>query len=772
MAIPASNIVEITPRVLSGTGTDLTFNGLFITRSGILPAGTLQPFYNAQEVGDFFGTDTEEYTAAQTYFNGFDGSDTKPSIMYLYRQSTAAAPAFVRSGEFEGTQAQVLSAIAQLSSADFTATVNGNTNTITGLDFSGVSSLSGAAAILQQGIRSAAVLDVAASNTYATAVQPGSAGNELAIQIEEGTPEQTSPAVAASSAIGTAKTAGAAGNGISVEVTGTTEEVSPAVAATCKYGTAKTAGAAANAYSVVITANGTTPENFDVAIQGTDFTQENVTAGSTTAALNENDYITWASDVALTVETVQLSGGADAVSKMLYTVETKNGAETVDTQEDLETPASLTDNDLVIFNKDGSFTEETYTFTGGADAVMSPTVNVLTLQSNAPVDTQEGLLSASELEDNAYVTFSKSGQLVPGIYPLEGGQDNSAAWTGATVEYASNLNAFTVTLGTSGASTSIVNCSGSAAEAFYLTDAQNAVYSEGTDAQSLTDTMTEALKRGQNYVTLTTVFTATDDEILELAQWSNQQYSSGTQFLYVFSSQDPALLRTGQENVAAQLQELNVNGTCGIYGDLRYAAFIMGAVASINWDGMNSTITMAFKAQAGLAASVDSEADAQALESYGMNFIGNYASRNDEFVFCYPGCMFGEWKWIDSFIGSVWLANALQVQIMAGLQSAKRVPYNSSGYAFIRAWCSDVFERALTNGVISTGVSISETQRTQLQQDAGRDISQELYANGYYLRIEDATAQVRQGRRSPTLGVWYTDAGSVHRISMPVTTVQ
>ena len=33
MTIPASELVKITPRVLAGTGTDLVFNGLFLSDS-------------------------------------------------------------------------------------------------------------------------------------------------------------------------------------------------------------------------------------------------------------------------------------------------------------------------------------------------------------------------------------------------------------------------------------------------------------------------------------------------------------------------------------------------------------------------------------------------------------------------------------------------------------------------------------------------------------------------------------------------------------------
>ena len=38
MTIPASELVKITPRVLAGTGTDLVFNGLFLSDSAAAPA--------------------------------------------------------------------------------------------------------------------------------------------------------------------------------------------------------------------------------------------------------------------------------------------------------------------------------------------------------------------------------------------------------------------------------------------------------------------------------------------------------------------------------------------------------------------------------------------------------------------------------------------------------------------------------------------------------------------------------------------------------------
>ena len=163
--------------------------------------------------------------------------------------------------------------------------------------------------------------------------------------------------------------------------------------------------------------------------------------------------------------------------------------------------------------------------------------------------------------------------------------------------------------------------------------------------------------------------------------------------------------------------------------------------------------------------------DAANLIANGMNFMGNYASRNDNFILFQNGQMFGQWSWIDTYLNATWLNNALQVQILAGMEMAGRVPYNQAGYARIRAWCADVIDRALNNGVIDRGVNISETQKNELINEAGEDISTDLYNNGYVLQILDADATIRQNRTSPSMNFWYTYAGSVHKINLPSTAV-
>ena len=57
MAIPASDLVRITPRVLAGTGQDLVFNGLLLTDNARCPAKGMLTFYSPADIADYLGTD-------------------------------------------------------------------------------------------------------------------------------------------------------------------------------------------------------------------------------------------------------------------------------------------------------------------------------------------------------------------------------------------------------------------------------------------------------------------------------------------------------------------------------------------------------------------------------------------------------------------------------------------------------------------------------------------------------------------------------------------
>jgi hypothetical protein len=99
------------------------------------------------------------------------------------------------------------------------------------------------------------------------------------------------------------------------------------------------------------------------------------------------------------------------------------------------------------------------------------------------------------------------------------------------------------------------------------------------------------------------------------------------------------------------------------------------------------------------------------------------------------------------------------------------VPYNARGYTLIRAWLIDPVNRALNNAAIEKGITLSESQKAEIANEAGRDISAEIANYGYCLQVLDPGAAARVNRESPIINLWYAYAGSVQRIEVASTAV-
>ena len=66
---------------------------------------------------------------------------------------------------------------------------------------------------------------------------------------------------------------------------------------------------------------------------------------------------------------------------------------------------------------------------------------------------------------------------------------------------------------------------------------------------------------------------------------------------------------------------------------------------------------------------------------------------------------------------------------------------------------------------------MSEKQKAQVYNETGKDLSRELFTNGYAVLVEDAGASVRVGRQSPNISVYYTYGGSVNKVEVASTAI-
>lgn len=345
----------------------------------------------------------------------------------------------------------------------------------------------------------------------------------------------------------------------------------------------------------------------------------------------------------------------------------------------------------------------------------------------------------------------------------------SAELAGTKVTYSSLTGAFTIASPTTGGDSTITYASGSLADILNLEASDGAIISLGSDALTPKANMTLIKEQTQNFVSFTTLYEADETEHLGLSAWASSQ---GIEYLYVGWTADPQLLVQGSTaSIADKIKDAEYGATALVYDNNQIAVFLLGSIASVNWERYQGTINYAFKKVDGVSASVVNQTDADLLLAKGVSFMGNFATRNDSFTFFYDAQIFGDYGYIDAFVNTIWFKNVMQVSVMNGLTQAGRVPYNERGYSLIRAWLQDPINRALHNGTIDEGIVLSESQKAQIQNETGKDLSNELFTNGYAVLIEDAGASVRVGRQSPNISVYYTYGGSINRIEVASTAV-
>ena len=362
----------------------------------------------------------------------------------------------------------------------------------------------------------------------------------------------------------------------------------------------------------------------------------------------------------------------------------------------------------------------------------------------------------------------------------------TATPVGVVASFDSVSGSIIIASGITGAASTSAYATGSLATPLLLTAATGAVLSQGAAAAIPGAFMTGLTQLTQNWVTFMTAFDPDGgsgyNQKLAFAAWNNGQ---NDRFMYVCFDTDvsPTVTVPATTCFGYQLQQTDLSGTFLIWepSDQNLAAFVCGLVASIDFTATNGRITLDFKSQSGLVASVTNAAVATNLGGNpqvagnfgnGYNYYGVNATANQNFIFLARGTVSGPFEWADSYINQIWLNNQFQLALMNLLTQVNSIPYNDFGYSLIEAACADPINQALNNGVIRAGVTLSQAQIAETNAAAGTVINTTLQQRGWYLQVQDAAPQTRQGRASPPCKFWYTDGESVQAITLDSIDVQ
>lgn len=403
---------------------------------------------------------------------------------------------------------------------------------------------------------------------------------------------------------------------------------------------------------------------------------------------------------------------------------------------------------------------------GGATGLTLAQLNALAAGTLA-LTVDGTLFTSASINLSAATSFSNAAALI------------QAGFTSPTftVTYDSVSAAFVFTNTVTGTSSTITYVTTDAlATALGLTAATGAVLSQGAAAAVPATLMATIVAQTQNWASF---FLLQDPDggsgntlKLAFAAWTTLQVNR-----YAFIDWDADITPTQSTDAAAsQGQILTGNGSSGItliYGpDWTKAAFISGSIASLDFTETNGRATFAYRSQSGLSPDVTSQTVAANLLANGYNFYGAYATANQQFQFFQNGSVLGKFSWLDTYVGQIYLNNALQLALIQCLQQNKSIPYNNAGYGLIREACMDPINSALNFGTIRAGVPLSAAQAAEVNNAAGLKIDTVLGTTGWYLQILTAAAITRGARQSPPMTLWYMDGGSVQQINLASIVVQ
>lgn len=347
------------------------------------------------------------------------------------------------------------------------------------------------------------------------------------------------------------------------------------------------------------------------------------------------------------------------------------------------------------------------------------------------------------------------------------------AASNAVVTYDTITGSFVITSPTTGATSTISFATGTLSGPLALTADTGAVLSQGAAPVTVGAAMTAITAQVQNFASFTTAFKPSAADMLALATWNDAQSSR-----YLYAMWDNSVVPTQFDDttsVGYQIRAGGLVGTAPIYdpnNGAAVAAFLMGAIASVNFRVLEGRSTLAFRSGRGLNAGVTNQQIAANLIANGYNFYGAYATANDGFVFFYPGQVSGEFGWIDSYINQIWMNAGFQLALLKLLVSVGSIPYNTDGYALIEAAMADTINAAVDFGAIRQGVALSQQQVVEVNTAAGRVISSTLQERGWYALVLPTDASTRAARGSPPVYFWYTDGQSVQRIVLSSVLVQ
>ena len=438
------------------------------------------------------------------------------------------------------------------------------------------------------------------------------------------------------------------------------------------------------------------------------------------------------------------------------------------------TPEAMTSSADIGSAADGSISTTTLTIASAVTGYFAPgqLVTCAGITSNSVILSQ---LTSTETDGHlggmGTYQLSQSSTIAGPVATYSTGVPVTVAWD-------SVQTAFVITSGLTGVLSSMGYATGAVAEDLSLSAATAAYVSAGDAVDTPATAMDKAVAVTQNFCGFTTMWEPSLTDKLNFTIWSNGQLYNP--YLYTgWDTDSQAIMQNVTEPFGCVINAAKYNGVIAISGDpnaayaagitlssmlLSQAAFLLGAIASVNFAQPKGRITFMFKSQSGLPVGVTNLQIKTNLVANGYNFYGEWASKANKWSFFAPGQIPGQSKWLDPFVNQIWMADQFQVADMNLLTAVGIIPYDEGGYGLLRAVKLDTINAALNFGAIVPGVALSAAEIAEVNIAAGQNVASIIATSGWYLQILDPGATIRAARGTPIQNFWFTDGGGIQKL--------
>ncbi len=243
---------------------------------------------------------------------------------------------------------------------------------------------------------------------------------------------------------------------------------------------------------------------------------------------------------------------------------------------------------------------------------------------------------------------------------------------------------------------------------------ENAVFSNGVEAQTVTDTLSDSTSLNNNYGSFSFIDSLTNDQIVEGAA-----FADGRNVEYVFEVPVTTINRAAISGLISGYASCNMMLSYpGQYHHLLHACVL----AASNYEKPAASKNYMYQTDSRLTPSVKTDAEADANDALNVNYYGQTQEAGVDVSFLQKGRLTGGSSAPTAMgvhANEQWLKSYLKSQFLSMFLALEQVSADLVGQGIGMSYLDAGISLALTNGTFSVGKTLTTTQINYITQLTG-----------------------------------------------------